>query len=77
MCQLAEGQALHVYIKRRQGYLQNEAARLEREWRRLHPLTIDAGSLARASWQRHCKLAAREVLIDALAKSLTGSTADL
>ncbi|WP_459705651.1 hypothetical protein [Stutzerimonas marianensis] len=77
MCQLAEGQALQVYIERRQGYLQSEAARLEREWRLLHPLSVDSGYLARANWQRHCKLAVREVLIEALAKSLTGSNADL
>jgi len=77
MRRLAEGQRLQAYIKRKQGYLQREATRLEREWRRLHPLSIDAGYLSRASWQRHCKLAVREVLIDELAKSLMGSTADL
>lgn len=77
MRRLAEGQRLQAYIERKQGYLQREAARLEREWRRLHPLSIDAGYLARASWHRHCKLAVREVLIDELAKSLIGSTADL
>lgn len=77
MCRLAECQALQAYIERRQGYLQSEASRLEREWRRLHPLSIDAGYLARANWQRQCKLAVREVLIDALFKSLTGSNADL
>lgn len=77
MCQLAEGQALQAYIERRQCYLQSEAARLEREWRRLHPLSIDASYLARANWQRHCKLAVREMLIDELAKSLSGSTADM
>lgn len=77
MRRLAEGQRLQAYIKRKQGYLQREATRLQREWRRLHPLSIDAGYLSRASWQRHCKLAVREVLIDELAKSLMGSTADL
>ncbi|MFC4862334.1 hypothetical protein ACS8MQ_14440 [Pseudomonas sp. MAHUQ-62] len=77
MRQLAEGQRLQAYIERKQDYLQREAARLEREWRRLNPLSADAGYLARASWQRHCKLAVREVLIDELAKSLIGSTADL
>ena len=77
MRRLAEGQRLQVYIERKQGYLQIEAARLEREWRRLHPLSVDAGYLARANWQRHCKLAVREVLIDELTKSLSGSTADM
>lgn len=77
MRRLAECQELQAYIERKQGYLQREAARLEREWRRLHPLGVDVGYLARASWQRHCKLAVREVLIDELAKSLIGSTADL
>ena len=77
MSRLVEGQRLHAYIERKQGYLQIEAARLERLWWRLHPLSADAGYLARANWQRHCKLAVREVLIDALAKSLTGSNADL
>jgi hypothetical protein len=77
MYRLAEGQRLQAYIERKQDYLQIEAARLERQWRRLNPLSADAGYLARANWQRHCKLAVREVLIDALAKSLTGSNADL
>ncbi|MDX5371421.1 MAG: hypothetical protein LPK18_03150 [Pseudomonadaceae bacterium] len=77
MGQLAEGQGLRTYIERKQGYLQIEAARLERLWRRLHPLSADAGYLARANWQRHCKLAVREMLIDELAKSLSGSTADM
>ncbi|QQN52673.1 hypothetical protein [Stutzerimonas balearica] len=77
MCRLAEGQRLQAYIERRRDFLQREAARLEREWRRLHPLSIDAGYLARANWQRHCKLAVREMLIDELAKSLSGSTADM
>lgn len=77
MCRLAEGQRLRAYIERKQDSLQREAARLEREWRRLNPLNVDAGYLARANWQRHCKLAVREVLIDVLAKSLTSSNADL
>ncbi|WAN08455.1 hypothetical protein D3P44_013615 [Stutzerimonas balearica] len=77
MCRLAEGQRLLANIERKQDSLQREAARLEREWRRLNPLNVDAGYLARASWQRHCKLAVREVLIDVLAKSLTSSNADL
>lgn len=77
MGQLAEGQGLRTYIERKQGYLQIEAARFERLWRRLHPLSADAGYLARANWQRHCKLAVREMLIDELAKSLSGSTADM
>ena len=77
MHRLAEGQRLQAYIERRQDSLQKEAARLEREWRRLNPLSVDAGYLARANWQRHCKLAVREVLIDELTKSLSGSTADM
>lgn len=77
MCRLAEGQRLQAYIERKQCYLQIEAARLERQWRRQHPLSADAGYLARANWQRHCKLVVREVLINALAKSLTGSNADM
>lgn len=77
MSRLVEGQRLHAYIERKQGYLQIEAARLERQWRRLHPLSADAGYLARANWQRHCKLAVREMLIDELAKSLSGSTVDM
>lgn len=77
MRRLAEGQRLQVYIERKQGYLQIEAARFEREWRRLHPLSVDAGYLARANWQRHCKLAVREMLIDEVTKSLSGSTADM
>lgn len=77
MRRLAEGQRLQAYIKRMQDYLQGEAARLEREWRRLNPLGADTAYLARANWQRHCKLAVRELLIDELAKSLIGSTADL
>ena len=77
MHRLAEGQRLQAYIERKQKYLQREAARLEREWRRLNTLGADAGYLARANWQRHGKLAVREVLIDELAKSLIGSTADL
>ena len=77
MRRLAEGQRLQAYIKRKQDYLQGEAARLEREWRRLNPLGADTGYLARANWQRHCKLAVRELLIDELAKSQIGSTADL
>lgn len=77
MSRLVEGQRLQAYIERKQGYLQREAARLEREWRRLNPLSVDAGYLARANWQRHCKLAVREVLIDELTKSLSGSTADM
>nr|WP_250646565.1 hypothetical protein [Pseudomonas oligotrophica] len=77
MGQLAKGQGLRTYIERKQGYLQIEAARLERQWRRLHPLSADAGYLARANWQRHCKLAVREMLIDELAKSLSGSTVDM
>ncbi|MAB97707.1 MAG: hypothetical protein CMK71_06520 [Pseudomonadaceae bacterium] len=77
MRRLAEGQKLQAYIERKQDHLQKEAARLEKAWRRLHPLSIDAGYLARANWQRHCKLAVQEMLIDALTKSLIGSTADL
>lgn len=77
MRRLAEGQRLQAYIERKQDYLQGEAARLEREWRRLNPLGADTGYLARANWQRHCKLAVRELLIDELAKSLIGSIADL
>lgn len=77
MSRLVEDQRLHAYIERKQGYLQIEAARLERLWWRLHPLSADAGYLARANWQRHCKLAVREMLIDELAKSLSGSTADM
>lgn len=77
MHRLAEGQRLQAYIKRKQDSLQKEAVRLEREWRRLNPLNVDAGYLARANWQRHCKLAVREVLIDELTKSLSGSTADM
>ncbi|EPI5388436.1 TPA: hypothetical protein ACGBH7_000945 [Pseudomonas aeruginosa] len=77
MRRLAEGQRLQAYIKRKQDYLQRKAARLEREWRRLNPLGADTGYLTRANWQRHCKLAVRELLIDELAKSLIGSTADL
>lgn len=77
MHRLAEGQRLQTYIERKQDYLQREAARLEREWRRLNPLSAESGYLARANWQRHCMLAVREVLIDELAKSLIGSTADL
>lgn len=77
MRRLAEGPRLQVYIERKQGYLQIEAARLEREWRRLHPLSVEAGYLARANWQRHCKLAVREMLIDEVTKSLSGSTADM
>ena len=77
MHRLAEGQRLQAYIERRQDSLQKEAARLEREWRRLNPLNVDAGYLARANWQRHCKLAVREMLIDEVTKSLSGSTADM
>ena len=77
MSRLVEGQRLHACIERKQGYLHSEAARLEREWRRLHPLSVDADYLARANWQRHCKLAVREMLIDELTKSLSGSTADM
>ncbi|HBN8610188.1 hypothetical protein P3C94_23760 [Pseudomonas aeruginosa] len=77
MLRLAEGQRLQAYIERKQDYLQREAARLEMEWRRLNPLSAETGYLARANWQRCCKLAVREVLIDELAKSLIGSTADL
>jgi hypothetical protein len=77
MRRLVEGQRLQAYIERKQDYLQKEAALLEREWRRLNPLSVETGYLARANWQRHCKLAVREVLIDELAKSLIGSTADL
>ena len=73
---LAEGQKLQTYIERMQDHLQQEAAQLEREWRRLHPLSIDAGYLVRASWQRHCKLAVREMLIDELAKSLIDNAAE-
>lgn len=77
LLRLAEGQRLQSYIERKQDALQREAAQLEREWRQLNPLSIDAGYLARANWQLHCKLAVREVLIDALTKSLCGSTADI
>lgn len=77
MRRLAECQRLQAYIERKQDSLQREAAQLEWEWRQLNPLSADAGYLARVNWQRHCKLAVREVLINALAKSLTGSTAEL
>lgn len=77
MRRLAEGQRLQAYFEWKQDSLQREAARLERQWRRLNPLSVDAGYLARANWQRHCKLAVREMLIDALTNRLMGSTADL
>ena len=77
MRRLAEGQRLQVYIERKQGYLQIEAARLEREWRRGHPLSADAGYLPRANLQRHRKMGVREMLIDEVTKSLSGSTADM
>tara|TARA_R110000868_G_scaffold4846_16_gene30215 strand:- start:11165 stop:11593 length:429 start_codon:yes stop_codon:yes gene_type:complete len=76
MRSLAEGQQLQTYIEQKQDHLQQEAAWLEREWRLRHPLSIDAGYLARASWQRHCRLAVREMLIDELVKSLIDNAAE-
>ncbi|MBU0808321.1 MAG: hypothetical protein KKD30_14735 [Gammaproteobacteria bacterium] len=73
---LAESQKLQGYIERKQEHLQQEAAQLERDWRRLNPLSIDAGYLARASWQRHCRLAVREMLINELVKSLIDNAAE-
>lgn len=73
MCQLAESRKLEAYIEQKQEHLQNEAIRLEREWRLGHPLSIDAGYFERTSWQRHCKLAVREVLIDEMSRSLMDS----
>lgn len=74
MCWLAENQRLRVYIERKQEHLQKEAFRLEREWRRLNPLKIDSGYLARVCWLRHCQLAVRELLIDEITKSLLNDT---
>ena len=70
---LAENQKLQAFVERKQDNLQQEALRLEREWRGLHPLSIVAGYQARVCWLRHCKLAVREMLIDEITKSLISS----
>ncbi len=70
MLWLVQNQRLQVFIELKQGFLQKEARKLEKEWRRRHPLIIDSGYLARACWLRHGKLAVREFLIDELTKNL-------
>lgn len=75
MCWLAETQKLQTFVVRKQDHLQQEALKLEREWRGLNPLRIDAGYQARVCWLRHCKMVVREMLIDEITKSLTPSPA--
>lgn len=72
MQQMAERNELTAYIDLKQKHLQIEAARLEREWKQRNPLGIHADYFERTSWQRHCKLAVREILIDEMAKGLMG-----
>jgi hypothetical protein len=61
---------LKSYLREQQEALSQEARRLERQWRLDHPLSPEANHQERVSWQNHAKMAAREILIAELSKSL-------
>lgn len=67
---LALANKLDAYLKKQQGQLSEEARKLEKEWRKNNPMSLSADYLQRASWMNHSKQAAREVLIEGLAKTL-------
>lgn len=63
---LALANKLDAYLKKQQEQLSGEARKLEKEWRKNNPMSMNADYMQRASWINHSKQSARETLIEQL-----------
>lgn len=73
MANLAAAGELESYLRKQQERLKEEAMALERQWKKMNPLSeeLQHNIVEAASWHNHCKLACREILIADLHKSLS------
>lgn len=70
LAELAMNNQLEAYLAQQQTKLSEQARKLEKQWRQQNPLSMQADYFKRTIWQNHSKQHAREVLIDAMTRSL-------
>ena len=68
LTELASSNQLEAYLVQQQAELSEQARKLERQWKQLNQLSMQAGLIERAVWQNHSKQYAREVLIDSMTR---------